>query len=1188
MSDNVVRIVAHPHPFSPRLRTDRDTLPGRNLDELVREAVPHSVGRIVVQVDGTTIAREAWPDTVPAGGSLVTIRVWPAGADETVRTGTKAGGWAIAGAFISIALAPLTGGLSLLVTPYLIGVGAVALGTAFVVQSYKALDGLISGTNQETTPDIRGGRNRAAPWGKVPVVLGKHLVVPPYAARPYTELGAEVPMPIVGGTYGTHDVFLRQLFVVGYGPLRLSQFKIGESLLASNSAGVRNGAVAIDGVFANVELEVYQDGTAPTLYPGVVLEDQPNVELKYGVETWRTTAPNVTRVSVDVSLPRGLYRYASDGTISGRYVEVEVRRRAVGSGTAWASCTLVGTALVSGNNTKPRWANVAADVPAGQYEIGVKRITADDPADYRGMSQTYWGALRSMRPTVEPIDAALRSKLVVVALKIKASNQLQGIVDQLSCIAEAEVPAYDGTGTGAAEWPLGFSRNPAAQYLALLRGNSNPRPVPDSAIDWARFEEWHALCATKGWTCDAVLSSGARLRDIGQQVATTGRASITLRDGLYSVVVDEPKVAAVQQFTPKNVRSFSWSKAFFEKPHALRVNFISADDGYAPNERMVLADGYKYDTDGDGVLRDWLGVDRTSDGSYVLASKFRQASMFGVTDAELVVKHSRYLLAGLSLRPEVFTFETDAEAIVCEPGDLVRVSHDAIAVGIASGRVKAVDVDGSGNAISCEVDESVVFEVGKSYGVRFRLADGTSVYSTLSNAGGYEGSTLAFASSIPAANVPAIGDLFTFGEAGIETMACIVAGIEMLDDLACRLTVVDEAPGVHTADTGAIPAFVSRVSRQPVMSEPSTVQTPITVAVDHVVEYEIAAAEVATAVAAPARAPGYLGAYLFSVLPATASEDDTVLAYSATLEERGIYAMIDGTWTKLAAPTTDVLSLAWPDISRATLSEAAGGFPGGPYGVAADYFGSGVDVFSALAAQVAFIDKLFANQIDVLSGGTIRYYNGAGVQRRAVEIGQEAIRWLDCPDTDPATAETLQAIIARLGAGPSMLMDGEFNANIEEPWSTGSVINAAYSFDPTYIQLANGELRSAYRRNSDGYIVERTLQRYARVGAGIIETSLSNASSYSVFSTGLVIEHGKTSITMAAGANTYAIVGPVTFANNNAAFWGFTLRPGSHWNFVFNGDSITAAAYARNIVITNNGAAQPCEVSWFAIGPKAV
>ncbi|MBL8967009.1 MAG: hypothetical protein JNG85_08370, partial [Spirochaetaceae bacterium] len=575
---------------------------------------------------------------------------------------------------------------------------------------------------------------------------------------------------------------------------------IGESLLASNSAGTRNGPIAVDGLFSGVELQVYQDGTATSLYPNVILEDQPSVKCAGGVETWRTTAPKTTQISVDITLPRGLYSYNDSGAKQNHSVTVEVRRRAVGSGTAWDSCPIIGVFSLTRALAKTLRYSVAQNVTEGQYEVGVRRITADDPPDFKGSSLVQWTALRSIRADA-PVAAAVRGRYVLLALKIKASDQLQGVVDQLNLVAEAEVAAYSGSGSGSAAWTLGFSRNPAAAFLRQLRGPSNPRPVPDSAIDWPRLESWFTTCQAKGWTCDAVLSSGERLRDTLQKIAQAGRASLTIRDGLYSVVVDDAKTAVVQHFTPRNVRNFAWTKAFKDLPHGLKMNFVSEGDGWASNERIVYMDGY----------------------TEANATKFQQIDLWGITSSDLAWTHGRYKLAVAKLRPEAFVFETDAEGIVCEPGDLILVSHDAILVGLAAGRVKSVVLDGSNRCTAVTVDEFVTMETGKTYGARFRRSDGLSVYAAASLAVG-EGATLSFPTPIPAGSTPAPGDLFTFGEAGIETMRCIVAGIEALEDLGCRITAVDEAPGVHTADSGTIPEFSSKISRPAGLSLPAVVE----------------------------------------------------------------------------------------------------------------------------------------------------------------------------------------------------------------------------------------------------------------------------------------------------------------------------------------------------------------------------
>jgi len=118
----------------------------------------------------------------------------------------------------------------------------------------------------------------------------------------------------------------------------------------------------------------------------------------------------------------------------------------------------------------------------------------------------------------------------------------------------------------------------------------------------------------------------------------------------------------------------------------------------------------------------------------------------------------------------------------------------------------------------------------------------------------------------------------------------------------------------------------------------------------------------------PATLPRYLGA--LSALPGSANWGDTCLFYTS-LTTRGLYSY-DAGWTKETAPSTELISASWPDICKAILSQAAGGFVGGPYGTAPDYLGSGVNFMEVLAVQTAFINKLFAQYVKVQTGGSIR------------------------------------------------------------------------------------------------------------------------------------------------------------------------------------------------------------------------
>jgi hypothetical protein len=76
-----------------------------------------------------------------------------------------------------------------------------------------------------------------------------------------------------------------------------------------------------------------------------------------------------------------------------------------------------------------------------------------------------------------------------------------------------------------------------------------------------------------------------------------------------------------------------------------------------------------------------------------------------------------------------------------------------------------------------------------------------------------EQSTLTFTTPIPIADVPAVDDLVLFGETNEESVRLIVKSVNRGPDLSAKLTLVDEAPAVHTSYTGSIPTFVSHITQ---------------------------------------------------------------------------------------------------------------------------------------------------------------------------------------------------------------------------------------------------------------------------------------------------------------------------------------------------------------------------------------
>jgi hypothetical protein len=439
---------------------------------------------------------------------------------------------------------------------------------------------------------------------------------------------------------------------------------------------------------------------------------------------------------------------------------------------------------VTANRAEQLRRSLAWAVPQGQYDVRVRRVTPDTPSD-SDVDTVFWTALRTIRNS-DPIKL---KNIARIAMRIKATDQLQGVVDTFNCKVRRVIPDWDAA-TGA--WITRATSNPASVYRNVLQGPANKRPLANARLDLATLQDWHQYCDEKGFGYNAVLDSTGTVFDRLQEIAATGRASFGMRDGKYSVVIDRPQTVPVQHFTPRNSFGFRGRRIFPDLPHALLVRFVNKDNGYQFDERPVYDDGQ----------------------SEATATLFESIELPGVTSWAEAWRHGRFYIATAELRREVYELSCDAEHLVATRGDMVLVTHDVLLVGIASGRVTHVETSGT-DCTAVQLDEEIVMETGTSYAVRFRLEDGTSLLRSVVTAAGAS-TRLEFTAPIPAGDPrPKVGDLAMFGESGLETRECVIKAIAMDRDLAATLTLVDHAPAIHDADTGSIPAFVPGITIPP-------------------------------------------------------------------------------------------------------------------------------------------------------------------------------------------------------------------------------------------------------------------------------------------------------------------------------------------------------------------------------------
>ena len=140
-------------------------------------------------------------------------------------------------------------------------------------------------------------------------------------------------------------------------------------------------------------------------------------------------------------------------------------------------------------------------------------------------------------------------------------------------------------------------------------------------------------------------------------------------------------------------------------------------------------------------------------------------------------------------------------------------------------------------------------------------------------------------------------------------------------------------------------------------------------------EQERIAADLAAIAAAGANVPALVPRYRGrgpsdGVGPTHLVDNDTCLIWSTTSAMCGIYMWSSGAWQNQYAvpPTTQMISDAWVDIIWAVQA----GYPSNDDAGCKRYMGSASNYFTLLAANVAFINQLFAQYIKVQTGGSIR------------------------------------------------------------------------------------------------------------------------------------------------------------------------------------------------------------------------
>lgn len=789
-----------PHP----LRTERYTVPvpvgtkislivsGINSKYNISEEYNSS---FIVMLNGIPISKHLWDSTITKEEDVVEYRCVPGkGAVKLVFALALI---VFAAPLANFLVGGLTFGMSATATAATLAVakGAITLGAMSLLRSAQKPKNRET-NNPETSERqlmISGAQNRANPYGAIPVILGKVRMTPVIGAQNYLTYENE------------RDSYLSMLLIWGFGPLYISpDYKFGDVSLTNFEDYTISTLPRI------VEPTSSENKLFDSLYGKDVDQKVINAVLTCAGDPQKAVQPgswfetsskqDCDSVTLSFHFPEGL-RYvflkgSNAGTSNGYNVRLEVQNSA--DGVNWNALDLFDCSdLVSKNVIDYETENYTEgcnsdsgyctrSVPVNRvvteylskkdaftlnktYQkvssnsfrfIRVRRLTganAEDDERYRFLFASVFQSATftsNLRPAIDPPNC----KIAKTAIKIKASDQLNGSIEGFNSVVQSIAPIWTGT-----DWIDAPTSNPASLFIHVLTHPANPRRKSLSQINMQELADFYQYCNTKGFEYNSVVATQKSLMDVLKEICIAGRATPLQKDGKFTVVIDREKSIS-QHFTPHNSWGFEGVKSLPEIPHGLRVQYYDEDSDYQESEVIVYNSGYNESN----------------------ASLFESMSFPGTTKKSLVIDNARWQFAQGKLRPETYSLNVDIEYLICNKGDRVKVTHDVPLWGIGSGRIK--------NKISnlvLELDEPVPMQAAKPYTIRIRTSIGGSQSATVVPvpSDGYYNIVTVIPNT--AFNTVQNGDLFMFGEIGQEAQDLIVLGIESSENMTARLILMD-------------------------------------------------------------------------------------------------------------------------------------------------------------------------------------------------------------------------------------------------------------------------------------------------------------------------------------------------------------------------------------------------------------
>lgn len=743
------------HSFNPYDVRDRKVFQAEG-GLSIRQMRPDTTRPLVIMWNGNYVLPED-EDYVPQGGEQLLYLALPLGGGN--------GSQAILGAILIV-----VGIVIDVVTFGTLGNYFIAAGIGLLISGLAPTPktaGLQNSLAASPTYNISVSGNQARIGQSIPVLYGRHILLPDFAAQPYIEYDS------AGDQYYFAIMCLGQLTA---GQYTLESIQIDDTDL-SHFVDV---STMLGNVFLSPNDPLFGPGLPPTglVDPTVVTNTAvaDNV-LAYDsvVGPFAICGPGLVAryIGIDIICAKGLY-YANDsGGLDAVTVHWMVEARPIDDyNSPIGPWSLLGTESLTGANSTPIRRSFKYGVPVvGRYEVRVHRLEAEQ-TDSRYGDEVQWTGLRAylaMTAQMEPTATYLQ-------LKIKADSQLSGLSQrQISVTIQRWLPTWNpDTGWSA---PV-YTRNPAWEAVDVLRNTDYGPAVPDSRLDLASYYQLSRTCNVRGDTCNIVFDTRITPWAAQQSILATCRARPIMRGSVFTVVRDEEQDLPVAMFTMRNI-----SKGSF------KMGFTMVNEDTTDGIEMEFFNEQTWNTD--YVRFPLPGFTESIDPSSI--------SVTGITSKIQAQRETLYMVSDVAYRRTSITFDTELEGYLPAFGDLIAVSHDVPSWGM-SGEFDQWD----GTTARCT--EDIVWAVGPNY-VMLINKQGDPVGPVLVTQGiGVR--TMLFPSGYETSiNIDTDYDRtrYAFGPATSYAKMCRIINI-LPGETTVSITAVVEDNRVHDADAAYLPA----------------------------------------------------------------------------------------------------------------------------------------------------------------------------------------------------------------------------------------------------------------------------------------------------------------------------------------------------------------------------------------------